>query len=157
MRATRRAVASMAMLLPALFVACRNAPTESPAPVATVAVTINGAMVRAEVAATDSARETGLMNRQSLGADAGMLFVFAVDQQVQQYSPGFWMKNTLFDLSIAFMDSNKRVVGMQDMAARDTVTLHRPSSPYRYALEVNKGWFASHGVTTGAIASFTLP
>ncbi len=145
------------MLLVWLQVACWRTPSEPAAAVATVAVTISGALIRAEVASDEAARATGLSNRQSLGADSGMLFVFGYDQQVEAYSPGFWMKDTRFDLSIAFMDSNKRLIGIQDMTALDSLTLHRPDVPYRYALEVNKGWFARHNITTGATAGFTLP
>ena len=43
------------------------------------------------------------------------------------------------------------------MTAGDTTTYHRPGVPYRYALEANQGWFASHGVAAGALAAFTLP
>lgn len=110
----------------------------------------------AEVSATALAREAGLMNRPALAADSGMLFVFPADQPVGPLAPGFWMKNTLIDLSIAFMDSTRRVIGVQEMVALDTLTFHRPDSPYRYALEMNKGWFTSRGVTSGATAAFSL-
>ncbi len=116
----------------------------------------SGGTGAAEVAATTASRELGLMNRASLAADSGMLFVFASDQPVGTLSTGFWMKNTLIDLSIAFVDATQHVIGVQEMVALDTITFHRPTSPYRYALEMNKGWFTSHGVASGATASFML-
>lgn len=119
-------------------------------------MTFTGGVIAAEVAATGGARDTGLMNRPSLGAANGMLFVFPSDQPVTGFAPFFWMKNTLIDLSIAFMDASSRVIDVQEMVARDTVTEHRPPSPYRYAVEANKGWFATHGVAAGAAAAFTI-
>jgi uncharacterized membrane protein (UPF0127 family) len=134
---------------------------EPTVPACSTAATSNVAFadgtVAAEIAATSAARETGLMNRSLLCADSGMLFVFPFDQQVGPGSSGFWMKNTLINLSIAFMDSTKHVVGVQEMVALDTVNFHRPNTSYRYALEANAGWFTSHNIAVGAIATFTLP
>ena len=95
------------------------------------------------------------MGRLTMAADSGMLFVFLFDQQPELVA--FWMKGTALPLSIAFLDASKRVLAVQDMTPFDTVTLHRPATPFRYALEVNRGWFASHGVLAGATATFTLP
>lgn len=128
--------------------------TTTPPPSA-FSVTFAGGQITAEIAATVAARETGLMNRSSMGQDAGMLFVFPIDEN--PLLAGFWMKNTSIALSIAFMDSTKRVLSVQDMVPFDTVNIHQSPSFYRYALEVNKGWFATHGVLAGAQAAFTLP
>ena len=111
--------------------------------------------VSAELAATRAARETGLMNRASLGPDGAMLFVFDADQN-PAFS-GFYMKGTSIPLSIAFIDASQRVVGIQDMTPFDTVNIHRSVVPYRYALEVNQGWFAANAVTAGAAATFVIP
>ena len=116
-------------------------------------VTFAGGTISARVAADSAARDTGLMNVTSLGADAGMLFVFGVDHS---WPDGFWMKDTPLPLSIAFIDVNMKVINIDDMAP-NTLTPHYASSPYRYALEVNQGWFTSHGVTAGTVVSFTLP
>ena len=129
----------------------------APPPDKTTAVVFPGGTITAEIAATSTARDTGLMNRASLGASAGMLFVFGLDRLPGPFSLGFWMKNTAIPLSIAFMDSTRRVVSVQDMAPFDTVNIHRSPSAYRYALEVNQGWFAQHGVTAGTTATFTVP
>ena len=69
----------MTMLLSASLVACSRAPTRSDGPTGTVRVTISGALITEEVAADSATQTTGLKNRQSLGADSGMLFVFAYD------------------------------------------------------------------------------
>ena len=113
-------------------------------------VTINGATANVTIVATRATREQGLMGVPSLGANSGMLFVFADDRQ-----RFFWMKDTSIPLSIAFIDSNRKIVLIEDMAP-NTLTTH--GGPLmRYALEVNQGWFAARNITTGMTASFTLP
>lgn len=127
---------------------------DPPASTNTVAVAFAGGTVRAEIAATRAARSTGLSNRASIAADSGMLFIWASEQH-PQFAP-FWMKDTHFDLAIAFLDANKVVISISEMT-RDTETLHFAGGFFRYALEAPKGWFAAHGVTAGATATFTLP
>jgi len=105
------------------------------------------ARLAVEVVDTAEERRTGLMFRESLPENAGMLFVF--EQDTQQ---GFWMKDTTIPLSIAFIDAGGTVIDIQDMRPLD-LTLHSPPSPYRYAVEANQGWFARKGVAAGAIAS----
>lgn len=113
------------------------------------------AQVRVEIADTPEAQEVGLMCRNALDADAGMLFAFAGDVQEP-----FWMKDTLIPLSIAFLDSGRHIVGIMDMkveadpANPDPRARYAPSRPYRYALEVNQGFFAQHGLDQEAQVSF---
>jgi uncharacterized membrane protein (UPF0127 family) len=108
-----------------------------------VELRIKGHNVRAEVAATEDARTTGLMNRFSLRPDSGMLFVFPNSQPLS-----FWMKNTYVPLSIAFIDANGRIVNIEDMAPQ-TETPHLSRGQALYALEMKKGWFASNGIGPG--------
>jgi uncharacterized protein len=136
----------------ALAACSKSSDRTAPAASDTVVVAFTGGSVAAQIAATRAARETGLMSRATLGADTGMLFVFPFDQQA-----AFWMKDTAIPLSIAFIDAGQRVLDVQEMAPFDTVNLHRPALPYRYALEANKGWFSAHGVAAGATANFSLP
>jgi uncharacterized protein len=100
--------------------------------------------IQAEVAATEQDRETGLMNRKSLPAQAGMLFVF--DRSAVHC---FWMKNTLVPLSVAFLDETGKVINVADMQPQ-TEDAHCPARPARYALEMNQGWFQNHGARVGA-------
>ncbi len=111
--------------------------------------------VRVEVADTDASQEFGLMCRTSLAPDAGMLFWFADTTQ-----DSFWMKNTLIPLSIAFLDDSWRVVGLMDMAVapdpqNGPFPLYAPKASYRYALEVNQGFFAQHSIDAAAQVTFT--
>ena len=91
-------------------------------------------------------RQRGLMDRSSLPADAGMLFVFQ-----QPTDGGFWMKNTLIPLSIAFIGEDGRVLETLDMqpCEADPCQVYAPGSTYRYALEANLGFFDRHGVGAG--------
>jgi uncharacterized membrane protein (UPF0127 family) len=66
------------------------------------------------------------------------------------------MLNTPLPLSVAFIDANRLVINIDDMAP-NTTTPHYSTRPYRYALEVNQGWFATHGVTAGTAVTFSLP
>jgi uncharacterized protein len=118
-----------------------------------VNVAFTGGTISARIAADSITRDSGLMNVTSLGANAGMLFVFGVDHS---WPDGFWMKDTPIPLSIAFIDVNMRVINTDEMAP-NTLTPHYANGPYRYALEAGQGWFTSHGVTAGALVSFTLP
>ena len=101
--------------------------------------------VRVEIADSPDEQARGLMERTALAQDRGMLFVFP-DEEVRS----FWMKNTLISLSIAYMDSEGRIVDIQDMKALDDDPPHYTSAePARYALEVNKGFFEERGVEVG--------
>ena len=102
-----------------------------------------------EIADTPDRRALGLMNRESLPDDAGMLFVWPEDT-----ASGFWMKDTLVPLSVAFIDADGKIVDIQDLEPLDE-TLHHSPAPYRYAVEANQGWFAEHGISPGDTA--TLP
>ena len=106
-------------------------------------------VMNVEIADTEAEREKGLMGRTAMDEDHGMLFVFPNEQTLS-----FWMKDTLIPLSVAFMDSNGRIVDIQDMQPQD-LTNHNSAEPARYALEVNQGFFERHGVKVGDEA--TLP
>jgi uncharacterized membrane protein (UPF0127 family) len=106
--------------------------------------------VTAEVASTPDQRSQGLMNRSSIPAGTGMLFVFQ-DSAVRS----FWMRNTLVALDIAFMDAEFQVTDIQQMEA-DSEDFHDSRYPAMYALEVPQGWFAAHGVRVGAKPTVTF-
>jgi uncharacterized membrane protein (UPF0127 family) len=107
--------------------------------------------LHAELATTLTERQQGLMNRPPLPDTAGMLFVFATNQELD-----FWMVNTPSPLSIAFLDSTKTILNIEDMEP-NTSNSHRSNGLARYALEVRRGWFADRGIKAGAKATFTLP
>jgi hypothetical protein len=101
-------------------------------------------LIQAEVANTFSSRAQGLMFRKSLGANRGMLFVFAeVERQCM------WMRNTYVPLSVAFLDERGVILNIADMRPQ-TEDSHCSRAPARFALEVNQGWFAAKGIKPGA-------
>ncbi|HLG72784.1 MAG TPA: DUF192 domain-containing protein [Chloroflexota bacterium] len=113
-------------------------------------VTINAksgpVVMPVDIAETQAQQEYGLMNRTSLPADSGMLFVFQPPASAQQI--GFWMKDTLIALSIAFVDPNLSIESIQDMQPL-TENVHYAPADYAYAIEANQGYFANHGVSVG--------
>lgn len=109
----------------------------------TVDLAIKGHRLVAEIAATETTRETGLMHRFSLQRDHGMLFVFS-DAQPQ----AFWMKNTYVPLSIAFIGSDGTILNVDDMAPL-TESTHPSRGLALYALEMKKGWYAERGIAAG--------
>lgn len=121
----------------------------TPSSVVTISQGSAKASVAVEIAATEPQREVGLMNRKSMDEDRGMLFTFPNDVNV-----GFWMKNTLIPLDIAYIDASGKVLEVHAAKPLDETVLY-PKTPFRYALEVNQGWFERHGLGVGA--TVTLP
>jgi uncharacterized membrane protein (UPF0127 family) len=101
------------------------------------------ATVTAEVARTEADRARGLMWRERLGDDEGMLFVFP-----ETADHTFWMRNTLIPLDMIFVDEHGLVTGV---VARATPHSEEPRSAgrSRWVLEVNGGWAEAHGVRPG--------
>jgi len=110
----------------------------------TTKLTIGTQVLTAEIAATDETRQTGLMHRFSLPPDHGMLFVHDAPRMLS-----FWMRNTYVPLSIAFIDTQGRIINIEDMAPHDERTKWS-TAPALYALEMKKGWFAQKGIGPGA-------
>ena len=106
---------------------------------------VGGQRIEVEVAASNADRRTGLMYRASLPAESGMVFVFPSEIRICM-----WMKNTLIPLSVAFIDSEGRVLNIEDMAPQSEDN-HCAAKLARYALEMNRGWFGRHGVKAGDV------
>ena len=104
--------------------------------------------IQAEVAATDSARQQGLMMRTKMGASEGMVFDFQAPAGVCM-----WMKNTLIPLSVAFIDSEGTIVNIEDMQPETTAS-HCAKKVVRYALEMNQGWFKQKNIKRKEYAWF---
>lgn len=98
-----------------------------------------------EIANTDSARTRGLMRRDSMRADHGMIFVFP-----DEAPRGFWMRDTRIALDILFLDSTGNVVSIHSMKPYDLNSTHS-AGPAKYAIELNLGAAASSGVTVGEV------
>lgn len=83
------------------------------------------------------------MFRKFMAEDRGMLFTYPIDTKAP-----FWMKNTLIPLDIAFIDNQGTIVGLDTMTPL-TLTPHGPDKLYRFALELNAGFFAKYDVKIG--------
>ncbi|MFJ5761949.1 DUF192 domain-containing protein [Neobacillus sp. NPDC093182] len=99
-----------------------------------------------QVADTPQKRDKGLMFVENLPENEGMLFVFSGETY-----GGFWMKNTLIPLSIAFLDSDGKILKILDMlpCKEDICPTYDPELSYHYALEVNLGWFKKNQIKEG--------
>jgi uncharacterized membrane protein (UPF0127 family) len=133
--------------------AAPGTPTPGQASLPTAAATITKSdgeklLMTIELARTPQEQETGLMGRQNVPDETGMLFIFKQPGQV-----GFWMKDTPLALSIAFIDQNGKILDIQDMESF-SLEVHSPGRNYLYALEVAKGYFARKGVKPGDSFSF---
>lgn len=97
-----------------------------------------------EVADTPDEREYGLMNRQSMPADSGMLFDFGVDRPVTM-----WMKNTYIPLDMVFMDAKGVVTHIAVNAQPLSLAMIESGGPVRYVLELNGGVASRYGLKVG--------
>jgi uncharacterized protein len=124
------------------FAALAAAPALAQHPVAQLNAGMH--LIRAEVVSDPGTRAQGLMYRKSMAQNAGMLFIF--DEAAVHC---MWMKNTLIPLSVAFIDDRGAIVNVEDMEPQ-TEASHCAAQPVRYALEMNRGWFAARGVKPGS-------
>jgi len=117
-------------------------------------VTPSGDEIRVEVVADFESRQRGLMFRESLDEDAGMLFVFESEMML-----GFWMKNTLIPLDILYIDNDRRIVDIQTMqpCEADPCPSYPTSTPARFALEINAGKAEDLGLKIGDELHISLP
>ena len=104
----------------------------------------NGKVITAEVADETPERTAGLMFREKLDPDSGMLFVMPRPDRA-----AFWMKNTLIPLSIAYIDPSGTILEIHDMKPQDEKTIPSVFPTVAYALEMEQGWFAKAGVNPG--------
>ncbi|MDW5377868.1 DUF192 domain-containing protein [Halomonas sp. HP20-15] len=104
-----------------------------------------------EIAREPRERSRGLMNRETLPDEAGMLFVYPREQSPQG---AFWMHNTLIPLAIAFLGSDGEILAIRHMPpCLSERASDCPSYPagvaFRAALEVNDGYFAARDIEVG--------
>jgi len=110
-------------------------------PVTTLTAGIH--LIQAEVAATEANRRQGLMFREKMGPNEGMVFLFEQPAQVCM-----WMKNTLIPLSVAFIDSDGKIINVENMQPQTTDS-HCAKKPALYALEMNQDWFRQKNIKPG--------
>jgi len=112
----------------------------------TLKLYLGAAELTVEIADENHERQAGMMHRTTMPENEGMLFVFPYPHQT-----GFWMKNTIVPLSIAYIDPASRVIEIHDMHPGNTKPVESRSARVQYALEVNQGWFTKNGIMPGAV------
>ena len=116
-----------------------------------VASASDTATLHVEVAVTDQEKQLGLMERQRLAPDRGMIFLY---QETQPATGAFWMFRTRIPLDIAYLDSTgtiRAIRAMEPCTSRyaQGCPNYEAGVPFRAALEVNRGYFAEHGFKVG--------
>lgn len=111
----------------------------------TTQLTIGMYLVKAEMALTAENRAQGLMFREKMASNEGMVFDFQAPAEICM-----WMKNTLIPLSVAFIDTDGKIANIEDMKPQ-TLDSHcgKKGVPIRYALEMNVGWFKQKNIKPG--------
>jgi uncharacterized protein len=154
------------VLICALIASCEHdtkhddAPVVMPAHLADAGVHVNGpkvylstprgdAAVDVEVVATEAKIEKGLMFRQNLPPEQGMLFMLGIEKDWT-----FWMRNTLIPLDMIFIRKDLTVAGVVENAEPKTDILRQVGEKSLYVLEVNGGWTRAHGVVKDAKVRF---
>lgn len=122
-------------------------------------VTLSGKVTRTlllEAAVTPAQSERGLMYRESMPKDAGMIFVLGM----KDAPAAFWMKNTLLPLDIAFFNSKGVITEVFPMQPCPPTSASCTTYPTRHpvigAIEMNLGWFKKNGIKAGDKVSFKL-
>ncbi|KHD88612.1 MAG: hypothetical protein OM95_08725 [Bdellovibrio sp. ArHS] len=126
-------------------------------PFKTRSIKVGNKTLVVEIAETADQHERGLMFREKLGENEGMLFIFKNEE-----TRFFWMKNTLIDLSIGYFDRNGTLVDIQEMkTGKGIPDVQLPSypsaKPAKYALEMQKGWFEKNKIKIGAKLQLLKP
>lgn len=114
-------------------------------PLALHTLNINGHSLKVEIATDDKTRERGLMFREHLGQNEGMLFKFDEPQILCM-----WMRNTLIPLSVAFLDKNGEIINIENMQP-NTDDIHCSRKLASFALETNLNWFYKRKIQVGDI------
>lgn len=134
----------LCVLLSTIWIAgCANDGSNPAHQLPTTTMQIGNKTFTLEIANTDQTKEHGLMERDSMPADHGMIFVFG-----SPTSNPFWMYHTRFPLDIIFIDSDARVIAIKPMKAYDTTPVGSPR-PYRWAIELNLGAAGTAGLKPG--------
>ncbi len=100
--------------------------------------------INIEIADNEYDRQVGLMFREKMDADEGMLFIFPAPDTLS-----FWMRNTKISLDMIFIDSTKEIVTIHKNTRIESDDSYRSSKPSQYVLEVNAGFTDINGIRVG--------
>lgn len=105
--------------------------------------------IEIEVADDDAEREQGLMYRDTMAENAGMLFLMETEEPQT-----FWMKNTVISLDIMYADADKRIVSIHRNCKPYSLDQIASDKPALYVVEVNAGYTSKHNIKVGDVISF---
>lgn len=131
------------LLSATLLFTITGCPQAAPRQMPEAQIKVDQQTLTVEVAVNDDDRQLGLMHRETMPEQHGMLFIF---DDSRRYC--MWMKNTLLPLSVAFADADGRILNIEDMQPQ-TEDQHCAISDAHYALEMNLGWFSRHHIQPG--------
>ena len=110
-------------------------------------ISINDVEIKVETADSEIERVKGLMFRENLPEEQGMLFIFK-----NQETRSFWMKNTFIPLDMIFVDADKTIVDILENAEpckTEECPLYTSNAPAMYVIEVNAGFVKKNGIEVG--------
>lgn len=124
----------------------RRSPSKAQPKLRTVKLWLGSEELIVEQAISPKEIETGMMYRESMQENEGMIFVFA-----EPHRASFWMRNTILPLSCAYIDGAGVIRELHDMTPLDESPIGASISDVQYVLEVNQGWFKRHNVAPGVV------
>lgn len=129
--------------------AAAAAPAPSTMPKVHLSTPTGAVTVEVEIVSTAAQIERGLMFREHLPPDQGMLFLMTEENNWR-----FWMRNTLIPLDMIFIARDMTIAGIVENAEPRTETMRQVERPSLYVLEVNGGFSAVHKIAQGAKVQF---
>lgn len=107
-------------------------------------ISVGGSELQLQLALKPEEQQKGLMYRESLDNDHGMLFLF--DRPDKR---GFWMRNTRIPLDIGYFDSSGQLLEIHKLFPYDETAVNSRSREVLIAVETNRGWYAANGIQVG--------
>ncbi len=107
---------------------------------------------QSEIADSPAERQRGMMFRESMSDDHGMVFLFPNERQLS-----FWMKNTFIPLDIIFIRADRTILGIAENAEPRTLTSQRVEGDSQFVLEINGGLARRRGIRSGQKVTFFAP
>ena len=138
-----------ACLIPLHGLAIAADPSASTKPPSFKKIMVGKTPLRVEVADTSEKQERGLMFRQSMPDNEGMLFIYKEPQEMS-----FWMRNTFLPLDIVFVGADGIILNIHQARPLDESVLYPSAGSAKYVIETNQGWFSRHGIRPGDRVTF---
>lgn len=108
-------------------------------------MSIDGVPFKAQVAISDTEKMRGLMFRESLAENCGMVFVYQ-----NPIKASFWMKNTLIPLDLAFFDKDGVLTEVKKLYPQNLDSVSSARADILYCIEMNSGWFERNKISSSA-------